>query len=559
TLDFAPGETSATISISVLGDTIFEADETLSVVLSTPANALIEAGTATGTILNDEPVEISIGDVSAAEGISGTTLFAFPVTLSGASSSPITVEFSTMDLSAVAGSDYEAQLNQTLVFAPGETSKTINVAVFGNTKVEPDKTFSINLSNATNGVLLNSQALGTIVNDDSDIPIIPIDGGVTFTKDDGSQVVVSVSKGALSAANVVLDAVGNIALIDLTAGTNLRAGGTDFSKAKLTVFANGGSGQVDVGAINAMGLNLKSVEVEGDLGRIDIGNGTPKNVAAKKITADSIGFSASPNAESMIAGTVGVMKIKNNVKGVLNVTGGLADDAGLSATVVQAIKKVVIGGNIDGSAGGNRAGLLRVSGDIGSVIVRGSVMGGADLSGIVVGGNAGKIKIGGDLMSDDEAHPVTVSALGTVGVTQQGKAVALKQVQVGGSVVNAEILAGFRRDGTPSNADAGIGKIIVEGNWIASSAAAGVVDATGDGFGINDLLIQGGNAGIVSKVASITIGGQMVSGSEREGDHFGITAQQIGSLTLGRARQSLHVGAGDIIDLTTDFTAVDFA
>ncbi|MEO8354099.1 MAG: hypothetical protein ABI680_20415 [Chthoniobacteraceae bacterium] len=35
--------------------------------------------------------------------------------------------------------------------------------------------------------------------------------------------------------------------------------------------------------------------------------------------------------------------------------------------------------------------------------------------------------------------------------------------------------------------------------------------------------------------------------------------QQIGTLILGRARQPLVVGAGDVIDLTTDFTAVDFA
>ncbi len=225
---------------------------------------------------------------------------------------------------------------------------------------------------------------------------------------------------------------------------------------------------------------------------------------------------------------------------------------------MQAINKVVIGGDIDGSNGGAKAGLLRVSGDINSVVVKGSVSGGADLSGIVVGGNAGKIKIGGDLMSPDASRPVTVSAVGVVGVSKQSQSVALKQVNVGGDVLNAQVLAGFRRDGTPVNADASIGKINVDGDWIASNASAGVMDATGDGFGINDELIAGGKADIVSRIASITIAGD-VNGNANAADHFGITAQQIGELKLGRVRQDLNPEDGDVVDLSANFTVVDFA
>ncbi|MEO8351612.1 MAG: hypothetical protein ABI680_07770, partial [Chthoniobacteraceae bacterium] len=319
----------------------------------------------------------------------------------------------------------------------------------------------------------------------------------------------------------------------------------------------GGDGLVNVGAINALGMSLKKVKVDGDLGKIDAGEAKTGKKAIKNLKANSIGFSAGPTAESTIAGSLGVLKIKNNVKGVLNVTGGLDDDAGLSATAVVAIKKVVIGGDIDGRAGGERAGLLRVRGDVGKVMVKGDVMGGADLSGIVVGGNVGKIKIGGSLRSEDADRPVTVSALGTVGVSKQKNAEALQKVQIGEDVINAQILAGFRRDGTPINADAGIGEIMVDGDWIASSAVAGVEDTTGDGYGINDALIGGGNADIVSKIASITIAGA-VEGRAAAGDHFGITAQQIGKLTVGRDRQPLEVGGGDIIELAPDFKMVDF-
>ncbi len=393
---------------------------------------------------------------------------------------------------------------------------------------------------------------------------------LTFTDADGDLVTIKLKGSGSTRIILVGDAADNadITRIDVTGAT---------IKTKLSVSVKskgGGNGQVNVGTIDASGLSLKSVKINGDLGKIEIGDGIEGSRAIDKLTVNSLGVGPEPSIlfvrgpasgvglsaapESNVAGTVGVLKVKNNVKGVFNVTAGLADDAGLSATAVQAIRKVSIGGDIDGSAGGERAGLVRVLGDLGGVKVKGDVIGGADLSGIVVGGNAGNIKIEGDLMSADADRPVTISALGTVGVTKQNKSTALQKVQVGGDVLNAEILAGFRRDGTPRNADAGIGKIIVDGNWTASSAAAGVQDATNDGFGINDLLIDGGNGGIVSRIANITIAGD-VSGSAADGDHFGITAQQIGKLSLGRARQPLIVGAGDVIDLATDFTAVDFA
>ena len=57
-----------------------------------------------------------------------------------------------MNGSAASGSDYDPA-GGTLVFAPGETSKQIVVQVNGDTTVEPDEKFSVNLSNATGATI----------------------------------------------------------------------------------------------------------------------------------------------------------------------------------------------------------------------------------------------------------------------------------------------------------------------------------------------------------------------------------------------------------------------
>jgi hypothetical protein len=162
-----PGETTATVTVYVNGDTRLELDETFTVELATPINATLADAVATGTILNDDPVPtISIDGVTAAEGDSGQTVFEFPVTLSQPSPAVVTVTYSTSDSSATAaGADY-TPVTDTLSFNPGETDKAVNVAVHGDTALEADETFMVVLSSPANAVLGTAEAWGTILNDD---------------------------------------------------------------------------------------------------------------------------------------------------------------------------------------------------------------------------------------------------------------------------------------------------------------------------------------------------------------------------------------------------------
>jgi Ca2+-binding RTX toxin-like protein len=120
------------------------------------------------TEANSEPVEsvfISIEDVAVTEGNSDTTEAIFTVTLDKAATDTVTVEYGTADDTATADSDYTAS-NGTLEFALGETTKTISVEISGDTEVEEDETFFVNLSNATNATITDNRGLGTIANDD---------------------------------------------------------------------------------------------------------------------------------------------------------------------------------------------------------------------------------------------------------------------------------------------------------------------------------------------------------------------------------------------------------
>ena len=71
------------------------------------------------------------------------------------------------DTATVADNDYTPGTN-TVTFAPGETSKDVVISLVGDTKVEADETFFVNLSNVSgNATITDGQGKGTIVNDDS--------------------------------------------------------------------------------------------------------------------------------------------------------------------------------------------------------------------------------------------------------------------------------------------------------------------------------------------------------------------------------------------------------
>ncbi|WP_049935800.1 Calx-beta domain-containing protein, partial [Microcystis aeruginosa] len=114
----------------------------------------------------DKPF-LTISNPTIVENNSGTNNLIFKVTLSTTSTQTITVNYATANNTATAGSDYTAKTG-TLTFTPGQISQDIIISVNGDTAIEPDETFLINLSNPSNALITDNQGLGTITNDDGD-------------------------------------------------------------------------------------------------------------------------------------------------------------------------------------------------------------------------------------------------------------------------------------------------------------------------------------------------------------------------------------------------------
>ena len=188
-ITFAPGATTQTINVAVIGDTLSEANETFVVNLSGPTNgAMITGATATGTILDDDgQPSLAINDIAVLEGDSGVTNANFTVTLTPASGQAVTVDYNTSDGTATAGSDYTTT-SGTVTFLAGQTSQVVTIPVLGDTLDEINENFTVNLipATATNATVADAQGVGTITDDDgpsitaADVAVSESAGSVTI-------------------------------------------------------------------------------------------------------------------------------------------------------------------------------------------------------------------------------------------------------------------------------------------------------------------------------------------------------------------------------------------
>jgi hypothetical protein len=181
TVKFVGKKLTRTVAVTVVSDATDEPDEAFFLELIGAKGAVIADGEGVATINDDDPAPSLAVDTSTSvpEGQTGDTAFAsVGVTLATASGKEVSVDWTTADGTATAvGNDYTSG-SGTLVFAPGETQKTVVITVIGDNATEGNETFDVDLSAPSNATLGNATDVVTIVDND---PIPPLSAVLTVT------------------------------------------------------------------------------------------------------------------------------------------------------------------------------------------------------------------------------------------------------------------------------------------------------------------------------------------------------------------------------------------
>lgn len=186
TLIFAAGDITKTIGIPIINDSNIEFNEDFKVTLSNPQPSDTLLGIPSEMIVTIEDDDglptVSLSQPTFEVAENGGTV-PVSVTLNRVSGIPVTVQFSTADNSATAGSDFTA-VSRSVVIPAGDRSALINVPITDDTLYEKDETFTVtvaSLVNADPGTHL--AAAVTIIENDA-APLISI-GDVTIAEEDG--------------------------------------------------------------------------------------------------------------------------------------------------------------------------------------------------------------------------------------------------------------------------------------------------------------------------------------------------------------------------------------
>lgn len=179
---FKAGEVSKNIEVLIANDQLFELDEYFSIIITGLKNATLSVSQCRVTIINDDNFkpEITVPErLFFQEGNNTPVLAAVTVKLSGATLSTVNLKWSTVPKSAKPGEDFVMTSNANLVFNPGETEKTINVALVNDQIFEMDDIFNIEFTDITNATLISPRIAVVIVNDDIFTPEVAADGPIT--------------------------------------------------------------------------------------------------------------------------------------------------------------------------------------------------------------------------------------------------------------------------------------------------------------------------------------------------------------------------------------------
>jgi CSLREA domain-containing protein len=435
TITIPSGETTGSVTFTVVDDVIFEGTETARLTISSPSSGIaLGAPTTQDVTIADNETEPTLSIASTTPGAEPGTDNVFTVTLSGQTTATVTVNYATTDGSAMAGSDYTTT-NGTLTFDPNVAdpntdgdanplTQTISVPTLDDVVFEGPEDFTILLSGETNTTISGTNsATGTIADDETP----PTDLVVTKTADtDDTCLPGNCSlREAIKAANfdpdpntitfdipVATDLGCNVGAgpctISLTNGTEL-APNSDMNingpTAYGVVVAGSGTGRIfhiTAGTVNISNLTIARGVADAGSG----GGGGIRNEASLTLINVTIsGNSAGGGGGIANTGTLNVTNstISGNSAGTDG--GGIANRGTLSLLNVTITNNTADQDN-DGS--GNGGGVFNANGSTGAFSARNSIIAGN----IDIGGEAPDVarkltSLGHNLIGDGNGSTVT--------------------------------------------------------------------------------------------------------------------------------------------------------
>jgi hypothetical protein len=238
---FGAGTITQQITVPIIGDASGEVDETLNLNLSNVVNATLTDGLGVGTIQDDD--SLVVDDVTIAEGDSGSSVATFTIRLLAPRTQDVSVDYATANATAAAGSDYIGQAG-TVTFAPGETEKTVDVPVIGDSFDEVDETIYLNLSNSIGAVIADNRGIATILDDEA-IPSVTISDVMIAEGNAGTKIITfTLLLSQPSGQNVTVG-------YNTSDGTASASGGDYVSRSGTVTFGPGSTVQTVAITVNA--------------------------------------------------------------------------------------------------------------------------------------------------------------------------------------------------------------------------------------------------------------------------------------------------------------------
>jgi hypothetical protein len=260
TLSIGIGIVSTTFNVPIIDEGLSQGSKTFTVHLSNPQGGNATIGSANGTVTivdNDPPpASFSVSSTTVTEPLSGSINAAFTISLSKAPTSNVSVHYSTVNVTATAGSDFIATSGD-ITLGPDTLSTQVFVPVLSDFLQEPNETFDLILSNPSTGTPLgNATGTGTILN--QNVSTVTFDATHPYRYIDSSGSLVTIAlrgpgTGTLDYLGQPNNDAKQITLNDTTAASALIDVTSRFPSHMTNITVNGSISQIVAPLVNLQG------------------------------------------------------------------------------------------------------------------------------------------------------------------------------------------------------------------------------------------------------------------------------------------------------------------